>query len=106
MARISYCVTASLPDEATALEYLDWLHGGHLDGVLLGGAETAEVVRLDGDGFRIETRYCFPSRDAFASYEAGPAVALREDGRARFGPERGIAFERRVGEVVNGQITM
>lgn len=97
MAKISYCVTATLPDEATAREYLGWLLGRHIEGVLIGGSERAEVVRLDGEPARIETRYVFPSRAALGAYEAGPALALREDGRRRFG-DRGVGFERRVGE--------
>lgn len=97
MAKVSYCVTATLPDEATAGEYLDWLLGGHIEGVLVGGAERAEVVRLDGEPIRIESRYVFPSRQAMADYEAGPAIPLREDGKRRFG-DRGVSFERRVGE--------
>ena len=97
MPKISYCVTATLPDEATAAEYLDWLLGGHIEGVLVGGAERGEVVRLDGDAIRIESRYVFPSREAMADYEAGPAIPLREDGKRRFG-DRGVSFERRVGE--------
>lgn len=96
MAKVSYCVTATLPDEATAREYLGWLLDGHIEGVLVGGAERAAVVRLDGDPIRIESRYVFPSRDAMAAYEAGPAKPLREAGARRFG-ERGVSFERRVG---------
>ncbi|MFG0275859.1 MAG: DUF4286 domain-containing protein [Phycisphaerales bacterium] len=103
MAKVSYCVTATLPDEATAREYLDWLLGGHIEGVLVGGAERAAVVRLDGPPIRIESRYVFPSREAMAAYEAGPAIPLREDGKRRFG-DRSVTFERRVGVFENAPL--
>jgi hypothetical protein len=105
MPALHYAVTATIHDPEIAREYTRWLLEGHTDAVLRGGATAASVVRLDGDGpARIETRYRFPSRDAFAAYEAGPAVALREEGRARFAG-RGVEFERRVGEVLAEQGT-
>jgi hypothetical protein len=100
MGKLSYCVTATLPDADSARAYQDWLLQGHVEGVLLGGAERAEVVRLDAEPLRIETRYVFPSREAFAAYEAGPAAALRADGQTRFPPSSGVRFERRVGELL------
>ena len=105
MGKIVYSVTATMPAGDDGQTYIDWLVGGHIEGVLLGGAETGEVIRLDGAAVRIESRYVFPSRQAFATYEAGPAIALREDGKRRFGPEKGYSFERRVGESVEGALT-
>jgi hypothetical protein len=105
MSKIVYSVTATIPDAASAEEYVQWLVDGHVEGVLLGGAETGEVVRLDGDPIRVETRYVFPSREAFNAYEAGPAAELRADGKRRFPAERGFQFERRVGVSVGVGIT-
>lgn len=110
MPAIIYTVTASIPAsdpasaQATAREFLGWLTGGHTAEVIAGGATSASVVVLDPEPdeqappTRIETRYRFPSRAAFDAYEAGPAIPLREDGRSRFGGR--VAFERRVGEVI------
>lgn len=104
MPRISYTVTATFSDARMVEEYIAWLRGGHLDGVIAGGAETAEVVRLDpevGEGgaevHRVETRYTFPSRERLDAYIRDHAPALRADGLRRFGPERGVTFSRRIG---------
>lgn len=105
MGKIVYSVTATIPDAASAEEYVRWLVDGHVEGVLLGGAETGEVVRLEGEPIRVETRYVFSSREAFAAYEAGPAIALRSDGKQRFPSERGFTFERRVGVAVGVALT-
>ncbi len=103
MPALLYAVTATIHDPGLCREYTRWLLAGHIDAVLRGGATAASVVRLDGDGpARIETRYRFPSREAFAAYEAGPAIALREEGRALFAG-RGVEFERRVGEFLADQ---
>ena len=80
--------------------YLDWLAGGHAAQVLAGGADRAEVVRLQGDSLQVETRYRFPDRAAFDRYERDHAPALRADGLARFG-EAGIRFERTVGTILH-----
>jgi len=101
MPKLFYAVTASIEDDATATEYLDWLTQGHVAQVLKGGAESALIVRLarfaHDQPVRLETQYVFPSREAFDAYEQGPAIELREDGRQRFA-DRGVSFERRVGE--------
>lgn len=96
-----YSVTTSLPDEATATEYLAWLMDGHLASVMAGGASSARVVRLEGEpGPRVETQYLFPDRAAFDRYVATVAPALRAEGLAKFPPGRGIAMVRRQGDVV------
>lgn len=99
MPAFFYSVTATIEDPAVASEYAGWLLQGHTDAVLRGGALSARVIRLDGETRRIETQYVFPSRDIFADYEAGPAIALREEGRRRFAG-RGVTFERRWGEIL------
>jgi len=93
-----YGVIATLPDAAVAREYVAWLDGGHVQGVLDGGASASLVVRLDGEGFRVASLYTFPNRAAFDAYERDHAPALREDGRRRFG-DRGVEFERVLGDV-------
>jgi hypothetical protein len=73
---------------------------GHADAVVAGGAMSAAVVRLDGEGtIRVQSKYRFPNRAAFARYESETAPVLRADGVARFG-DKGITFERSVGAVV------
>ncbi len=103
MKRTLYVVTATLPDEATAREYVAWLEDGHVDQVIDAGAQTGMIVRLEtveGERPRVETHYVFATRALFEAYVATHAAALRADGLKRFGPERGIRFERRIGEIV------
>ena len=97
---IAYTVTATFPDEATALDYIEWLRNGHLAGVLDGGARSAAVVRQSDppDPITVETRYTFACRSDLDRYVRERAPKLRAEGLARFPPERGIRFHRRVGE--------
>lgn len=99
---LAYSVVATLPDETVAEAYVAWLTGGHVQLVLEHGATSALVVRLDSEGGlpRVETRYVFPSRAVFDHYVRTAATALRADGLKRFGPDRGVVMERRVGQVV------
>ncbi len=101
MRAIAYTVIATLPDEGTASEYLAWLREGHVAAVIHGGAESGEIVRVTEPGLplQIEVRYRFSSREAFERYVRDFAGPLRADGIQRFPPERGIRFERRLGEV-------
>jgi hypothetical protein len=43
---IAYTVTVTLPSDAMAREWLDWLQAGHVAEVLAGGATRAEIVAL------------------------------------------------------------
>jgi hypothetical protein len=81
-------------------EYVAWLEDGHLQAVLDGGAVRAALVVLDGDGapFRVQSKYRFPSRDAFKTYEREVAPALRAAGVSGFAA-RGVTFERSLGVV-------
>ncbi len=103
--RILYSVVATLPDEALAGEYMAWLAGGHVQGVIDGGAESGVVVRLDPEsgeqGIRVMSQYVFGDRAAFDRYEREAAPALRADGLARFGAEtgKGVTFQRSVGVI-------
>ena len=94
-----YEVRIELPDAETRDEVLGWLENDHLNEVVEAGAASGEATVLDGDGHVIVCRYVFASREAFAAYEAGPAEALRADGRARLAPERGIRASRQMGDV-------
>jgi len=101
--RILYAVTATLPDEETLGEYIAWLEDGHIDAVIEGGARSGMIVRiLNGPGElpQVETQYVFATRELFDGYERTAAPALRAEGREKFPPERGITFQRRLGEII------
>lgn len=95
---LAYTVTGDFDDAAVADAWVAWLGGGHVQAVLAAGALSAEVLRLSPG--RVEVRYRFADRAAFETYEAGPAVALRAEGVARFPPSGGLRLSRSVGEVV------
>ncbi len=98
---LRYVVTATLPSQEVFEAYVKWLTDeGHAQAVIDGGASNAEVIVLDGDGFRVQTSYTFADREAYAGYEATAAPALRADGVARFGGVAGVAFSRTLGPVV------
>lgn len=101
MTRIAYTVTATLPDEATAREYIEWLKDGHVDEVIEHGAHSGMIVRLTEPAkpIRVETRYIFSTRTVFDRYVERFAPMLREDGLKKFPPERGVTFERRMGDI-------
>lgn len=99
---IAYTVIASFTEPAVADEWIAWLRDEHLAQVLAGGALNAELIRMDhgtATGTRCEARYHFASRESFGAYERDHAPRLRADGLKRFPPERGIRYERTVGEV-------
>ncbi len=99
-----YTVRVFLKDASMGQAWLDWMNAGHRAAVLAAGAESAEIVRLDSpvgaSACAFEVRYSFASRRAFDTYEQLHAPRLRSDGLARFGPERGVRYERSTGEVV------
>lgn len=102
---LRYAVTAALPDECLAAEYLAWLTSGHIAAVLAGGAQHAEVVRLDveqGQPPQIEVHYTFASRAVFDEYTTNIAPKLRAEGVQRFAA-RGVTFSRRVG-IIEAQL--
>lgn len=101
MGDLIYTVTASLPDEGTSQEYVDWLLGGHVADVVAGGAVSGEVIRVlePAEPIRVEARYLFESRDDFDRYVREVAPALRAEGLALW-PGRGVSFERTVARVV------
>ncbi|MEO0716772.1 MAG: DUF4286 family protein [Planctomycetota bacterium] len=102
MARIAYIVTATLPDEATAERYVQWLRRGHLDAVIRSGADRGSISRLiePAEPIRVQTRYTFPTRYMYDRYLQMYAPALREEGMKLFGPESGASFERVIAEIL------
>ena len=101
---IPYTVRAYFQDRAVADEWIAWLRDGHLADVIAGGALDAEVLRMDADGaagpeVRCEARYHFPSQEVFDAYVCHHAPRLRAEGLSRFPPERGVRYERTIGEV-------
>lgn len=101
MAEIAYTVTATFPDRQLAEQWLQWLRDGHIAEVLAGGATVADVVALDSPALAYEVRYRFPSREAFDRYEKDFAPRLRADGLRLFPVERGIAYRRSVGAIID-----
>jgi hypothetical protein len=95
-----YIVTAFLVSQELASEYTSWLQHGHVEAVVVqGGAISAEVLVLDPtpDDARVavQSSYLFRSREAYEVYQAGPAVALREEGRRLFAETGKVAEWRR-----------
>lgn len=102
MLALAYTVTATLPDTLTRDEYVAWLKDGHLAKVLAGGAITAAILRIDDPAhpIRIQTRYTFPSPQAFETYVNTHADALRAEGQARFPARRGVTFQREIATIL------
>ena len=100
MNEVWYIVTATLPDEDTRDEYVEWLRAGHLDQVIQGEATTANLVRMDEPARPLEvaSMYTFPNRGAFDSYVRDTAPRLRAEGLSRFGP--GVTFRPQVGTIL------
>ncbi|MDX2147171.1 MAG: DUF4286 family protein [Planctomycetota bacterium] len=100
MTQVLYTVTAILPDDATVDAYADWLLDGHISDVLEASeASSALVVRLPGR--MIRTQYFFPSQESLDRYIRERAPALRAEGLRLFGPDRGVQFQREVGQIVH-----
>lgn len=98
MGTIVYSVIATLPDRQTLDDYVDWLQGGHLQGVLAGGAMRAQIHRMIEPTLQVETRYEFSDRQSFDRYEREFAPTLRAEGRKRFGKLPGVSFARSIAE--------
>jgi hypothetical protein len=101
MPEIAYTVTARCDSEQTLRSYVEWLTSGHIQAVLRGGATRARVIRsADADDpRRVEVRYDFPTQEAFETYVADHAPALRAEGLERFGPGSGVEFVRSLGRI-------
>ena len=91
-----YTVSVRFPNEGLRDEFVAWLEDGHLADVVAAGAESGEVIVPDGDQLVVDAVYRFSSREAFAAYVEGPAVALRASGSSTFA-DRGAVFTRSTG---------
>ena len=100
MSKIAYTVVCRIGDPVKAEKWLSWLTGGHIAEVIEGGAESAQVVRLDGER-TFEVRYIFPGRAAYDRYIADSAPRLRAEGLKLFPPDEGFSYSRTVGTVVS-----
>ena len=97
---IAYSVTCTFQNESLAREWPEWIESEHLADVIAAGAIDAEVVILDGNPMRCETRYHFASREEFNIYEREHAPRLRNEGLKKFPLTRGMSYVRSMGEVV------
>ena len=102
--QVWYCVTAKFTDASVRDEYLAWLGGGHMAAVVQGGALSARAVVLEGPELRVATQYFFADSEAFERYVREFAPALRADGAARFPAQRGVIFERLLGDVALSEL--
>lgn len=98
-AEVVYEVRSRFQTPELRARYLAWLKNGHVRAVVHAGALEGEVRET---GELVISRYRFASRGAFAAYEAGPAVALRAEGRALF-PD-GVIMERSVDTVAEREV--
>lgn len=100
-APVLYSVTAHLPDDAVAEEFLQWLRGGHVADMVAAGALWACVVQqqMDGPGGAITSMYGFKDEGAFQTYLSDEAPRMRGEGLALFGPAtgKGVTFTRSLG---------
>jgi len=97
---IAYTVTCEFDDANLAAEWEHWLREKHVADVIAAGALNGEVVRLEGTAVRLECRYHFASREAFAKYQREHAPRLRADGLARVPTEGAVRFLRSLGDVI------
>lgn len=96
--RFAYTVHAQFDDPEVAADWVAWLREGHLEDVMKGGALEAMVVQLEP--LKLESRYVFADREAFAKYEREVAPGLRAEGLARFPASRGVQMTRSMGDIL------
>lgn len=97
---VRYEVEAEARDAATAADFLSWMryeHGPDLLGVR--GCEQFQAVKFGERTIRCE--YVFSNQAALDDYLAGPATAMRQKGKDRYGDDR-ILFTRKTGELRSG----
>ncbi len=105
MSTFAYTVIAETESEASLRAYVRWLMNGHINDVIEAGALSGVLTMhepTDQGLYVSEVRYMFASKEAFEAYERGPAVSLRAEGIALFGPksEHPVRFRRTLGGVV------
>ena len=100
---LAYTVTARFEDLDVAEEFVHWLRHGHMQDVMKGGADRAEVVRWSEpqeEQHTVTVRYRFPDRSTFDEYLDAHAPILQEEGAERFPTSRGVTFSRTVGVIM------
>ena len=100
---LAYTVTARFEDHEVAEEFVHWLRHGHMQDVMNGGADRAEVVRWSEppeERHTVTVRYRFPDRTTFDEYLDAHAPILQEEGIERFPPSRGVSFSRTIGVIM------
>ena len=95
----AYPVRCEFRDPAVAEAWIGWMREEHFVDVIAAGAESAELVRLDGEPVTCECRYRFSDRAAFERYEREEAPRLRAEGLERFPLDRGLTYTRTTGEI-------
>ncbi|GDY05235.1 hypothetical protein LBMAG51_00220 [Phycisphaerae bacterium] len=95
-----YTVALTFTDPSTAGEWLAWMRDEHAAHVVQAGAQSAEILKMDGVLHRCEARYSFASRAEFDRYVRDHAPRLREEGLRHFPATREIQYERSCGEVI------
>ncbi len=96
-----YTVACEFDSAEVARQWVDWLEREHLADVCRAGAESAEVIRLDGSPIVYQVQYRFRDRAAFEAYERNHAPRLRSEGLNRFPLELGLRYSRCSGEVIS-----
>lgn len=96
--RFAYTVHAQFDALEVAADWVAWLRDGHFEDVMKGGALEAMVVQLEP--LKLEARYLFADREAFATYERDSAPKLRAEGLAKFPASRGVQMSRSMGDVL------
>ncbi len=95
-----YRVRCRFDDPEVARAWVAWLRDEHLADVVEAGAQSAELLRLDGPELVFEAVYRFADRAAFERYEAEHAPRLRNEGLDRFPLEAGLHYARVTGVCV------
>jgi hypothetical protein len=100
--RVKYTVFATIRSKEVVTEYIEWLNAGHAQALIDLGALSAEVVIVEteeGEDFKVEASYIYPSREALQAYFDGPAATLRVDGKTRWMDTGKITFARSVSTI-------
>lgn len=84
-------------DEQLARNWVNWLLSRHLQDVLDAGAQSAELIALDGELPHFEIDYRFPNREALDDYLKHSAPKLRAEGLSLFPLELGLEYHRTTG---------
>lgn len=94
-----YVVACQFSDAAVGERWADWLLDKHMADVIEAGAESATLVKLDGDECAYEVHYVFAGRAQYEMYLRDHAPRLRQDGLHLFPLELGLSYARRAGEI-------